>query len=335
MISGRADFSPLCFSKYCRLKSALHTYIKNMSLIILLAILIDSWLGEPQKNHPLVIFGSFVNIVETKLRDQNHSAIRQKIMGFIAFALLVFSFTFFLYFLSQKEFVSLFLSPVVLYFCIAAKSLKQHSSRVYQALESGDLTLAQKQVGMIVSRETDQMTENDVRKATIESVLENGADAVFAPIFWFIVAGPAGAVLYRLSNTLDAMWGYKNQRFIYFGWAAARFDDVLNYIPARLTALSYALVGETKRALTCWRQQAHLLDSPNAGPVMTAGAGSLNLKLGGPAWYHGKLKDKIFFGADKLPHNDDINKANSLINHSLILWVCILVIVESMGASFA
>jgi adenosylcobinamide-phosphate synthase len=188
---------------------------------------------------------------------------------------------------------------------------------------------------MIVSRQTEKMTAVDVRKATIESVLENGADAVFAPIFWFAVAGPAGAVLYRLSNTLDAMWGYKNQRYIYFGWAAARFDDVLNWIPARLTASSYALVGQTKKAIDCWKNQAHLLDSPNAGPVMTAGAGALQLKLGGAAWYHGDLKDKIYFGTEKLPDNEDIIRANSLITNSLILWIFSLLCLEIVGGWFA
>lgn len=306
-----------------------------MSLTVILAILMDFWLGEPQKYHPLVGFGKLVNRVERVFRDQKSPAIQQKMMGCIAIIILVFPFTSLIYFLSQRSFFSLLLSPVVLYFCIAAKSLKQHSFKVYQSLEMVDLALAQKRVGMIVSRETEKMTAHDVRKATIESVLENGADAIFAPIFWFVIVGPAGVVLYRLSNTLDAMWGYKNQRFINFGWAAARFDDLLNYIPARLTALSYALVGQTRDALKCWKNQAYLLDSPNAGPVMTSGAGALKLKLGGSAWYHGKYTNKVFFGVKKSPSNKDINRANSLINNSLFLWVCILVVVDIIGISFA
>ncbi|MCK5829440.1 MAG: cobalamin biosynthesis protein [Methylococcales bacterium] len=306
-----------------------------MSLIVILAILMDYWLGEPQKYHPLVGFGQLANKVEAIFRNKSHSDLQKKMMGCMAIIALVSPFVFLIYFLNQSNYLSLLLSPVILYFCIAANSLKQHSLRVYQALEKADMAQAKKQVGMIVSRETERMTEDDVRKAAIESVLENGADAVFAPIFWFVVVGPVGVVLYRLSNTLDAMWGYKNQRFFYFGWAAARFDDLLNYIPARLTALSYALVGQTWNALKCWKNQAHLLDSPNGGPVMTSGAGSLNLKLGGSAWYHGKRKNKIFFGMEKLPSNNDINNANSLINKSLFLWVSLLVIVDSIGASFA
>jgi len=155
-------------------------------------------------------------------------------------------------------------------------------------------------------------------------VLENGADAVFAPLFWFVVLGPFGALLYRFSNTLDAMWGYKNQRYLYFGWAAARFDDLLNWLPARLTALSYALLGNTTQAIKSWRTQAHLLDSPNAGPVMTAGGGALQLQLGGPACYHGQLKQKPWFGGPQLPENGDIERASALMYRALLLWLVVI-----------
>ncbi len=306
-----------------------------MSLTIVLAILIDFFIGEPKKYHPLVGYGCLANRVEIIFRNPNHTAVQQNIMGLIALTSLLFPFVFFIYFLNQWEVFSLFLSPIVLYFCIAAKSLKQHSNLVLQTLETDDLELAKKKVAMIVSRETEKMTMTDICKATIESILENGADAIFAPIFWFIVAGPTGAILYRLSNTLDAMWGYKNQRFIHFGWAAARFDDILNWMPARLTALSYALIGKTRVALRCWKKQAQLLDSPNAGPVMTAGAGALDIQLGGPAWYHGKLKNKILFGTKKITGINDINRANSLITQSLFLWVFILLMIDFLGVNFA
>jgi len=306
-----------------------------MSLPLILAVLLDHWLGEPQKYHPLVFFGNLVNYAEHKLNQPNQSAFLQKLFGFIALLLMVVPITLFMFFITQQPLISSIISPVILYFCIAANSLKQHALLVFQALDNNDLKLAKNRVAMIVSRETDKMTEDDVCKATIESVLENGADAVFAPIFWFIIAGPIGAILYRLSNTLDAMWGYKNQRFLHFGWAAARFDDLLNWIPARLTALSYAVLGNTKQALTCWKAQSPLLDSPNAGPVMTSGAGSLNIQLGGPAWYHGKLKNKVYFGAKKPAVSNDINRANTLINSNIILWIFIIIIIEFSGEYFA
>lgn len=306
-----------------------------MSLTLILAVLLDHWLGEPKKYHPLIFFGNLANQLENKLRQQYHSAFRQKLMGLIAVILMLLPITLCIYSVKQWPAIDSLISPVILYFCIAANSLKQHALSVLQALELNNLSLAKKRVAMIVSRQTEKMSGADVRRATIESVLENGADAVFAPIFWFIVAGPVGAILYRLSNTLDAMWGYKNQRFLHFGWAAARFDDCLNWIPARLTALSYAVLGNTALAINCWKNQAPLLDSPNAGPVMTSGAGSLNIQLGGPAWYHGKLKDKVYFGSYNVVKNNDINRANGLITATLILWVISVIILEFLGESLA
>ncbi len=306
-----------------------------MSLPLILAVLLDHWLGDPKKYHPLVFFGQLANLAENILRYQHHPALLQKLSGFIALLLLLIPFSILVFSITQYSIVNTLFTPVILYFCIAANSLKQHALLVFQALENNNIQLAKNRVAMIVSRQTDKMLANDVRKATIESVLENGADAIFAPIFWFIIAGPTGVIIYRLSNTLDAMWGYKNQRFLHFGWAAARFDDCLNWIPARLTALSYAYLGHSKQAFSCWNTQASLLDSPNAGPVMTSGAGSLNLQLGGPAWYHGKLKNKVYFGTDKPPTNADIIRANTLITNTLRLWVLIIIILDLLGEHFA
>ena len=307
----------------------------NLTLTIILAILLDHWLGEPKKHHPLVFFGQLATWIETSLLKQKHSALKQKIYGMMAHLLLLIPLSGLVYLVIQRTQINPVISPLILYFCIASNSLKQHSIAVFKALELDDLSLAKKQVSMIVSRETENMTADDIRKATIESVLENGADAVFAPIFWFIIAGPVGAITYRLSNTLDAMWGYKNQRYIHFGWAAARFDDILNWIPARLTAISYALLGQTRPAINCWKNQAQLLDSPSAGPVMASGAGALNLQLGGPAWYHGKLKDKVFFGTQQNPQNSDIGRTNSLITFSIYLWIVVVMVLELLGGYFA
>ena len=152
-----------------------------------------------------------------------------------------------------------------------------------------------------------------------------GSDAVFAALFWFCLLGAPGVVLYRLSNTLDAMWGYRNERFERFGWAAAKIDDVLNYVPARLVALTYALLGHTRLALRCWRRQAPLWDSPNAGPVMAAGAGALGVSLGGSAVYHGIEEQRPQLGEGAPPRARDIERALNLVYGGVALWMLVLV----------
>jgi len=219
---------------------------------------------------------------------------------------------------------------LLLYFAIGLNSLGQHAQDVAQALAAGSLAEAREKVGRIVSRDTSTLDETQVARATVESVLENGNDAVFGALFWFALAGAPGALLYRLANTLDAMWGYKNRRYGNFGWAAARFDDLLNYPPARLTALTYALLGATRTALACWRSQAPRWDSPNAGPVMAAGAGALQVELGGAARYGGEWQERPALGSGGFPAAADIGRALRLVRHGVWLWLMVVVVMEAL-----
>jgi adenosylcobinamide-phosphate synthase len=212
---------------------------------------------------------------------------------------------------------------LLLYLALGGRSLAEHAGRVARDLAGGDIPAAREHVGWIVSRDTRALDESGVAKACVESTLENGNDAVFGVLFCFFLLGGTGAVLFRLSNTLDAMWGYKNERFRHFGWAAARIDDALNYLPARLTAISYALLGQTRRALACWRNQAPLWESPNAGPVMSSGAGSLGLTLGGAAIYHGHLENRPQLGEGVPPDYHDIPRAIALVRKSVALWLAL------------
>ncbi|QPK62829.1 cobalamin biosynthesis protein [Methylomonas sp. LL1] len=297
----------------------------TLTLTVVLALLLDHWLGEPRATyHPLVKFGRWAGYLEHRLLKPADSENRQRTAGIAALLCALIPCLIWLPLLPRLSVPQAVISVAILYFCIAARSLEQHAIAVFDALDDGNLPLARQRVGYIVSRQTEHMTADDTRRASIESVLENGADAVFAPLFWFILLGPIGALLYRLGNTLDAMWGYKNARYRHFGWAAARLDDLLNWIPARLTALSYVLLGHTAKALTAWRTQAHLLDSPNAGPVMTAGGGALNLQLGGPAVYHGRIKQKPWFGGDQVPEDADIARACALMYRTLFLWLIVI-----------
>jgi len=304
----------------------------SVTISLVCALLLDIVLGEPKKYHPLVMFGRWADYLE-QLCIQSHdsSKARQRGYGFIALVLAIFPVCFIVFNLLASERVEQVLAPVILYFCIAPRSLLQHTVAVYRPLQQGDLVRARTAIAMIVSRETQVMDEPQIRKATVETALENGADAVFAPIFWFVIAGPVGALFYRLSNTLDAMWGYKNKHYFYFGYAAARLDDVLNWLPARLTALSYLLLGHSQQALKCWQQQSPHCESPNAGVVMSAGAGCLNIKLGGAAIYHGIVKNKPILGCGRDVVNEDIMRANLLIVLTSLLWIGVIFIGESFA----
>ena len=213
-----------------------------------------------------------------------------------------------------------------LYFALGLRSLNEHAQPVALALRLGDLAGARQRVGYLVSRDTTELDAAGVARAGTESVLENGSDAVFAALFWFAVAGAPGVVLYRLSNTLDAMWGYRTPRFERFGWAAAKIDDALNYIPARLVALTYALLGSTGLALRCWQRQAPQWDSPNAGPVMAAGAGTLGVSLGGAAQYHGEVHQRPVLGEGPVAQARDIERALNLLNGGVLLWLALLLL---------
>jgi adenosylcobinamide-phosphate synthase len=219
--------------------------------------------------------------------------------------------------------LSCVVGTVLLYLAIGHRSLGEHAQPVAGALQRDDLPAARLAVGRMVSRDTAVLDERQVAAAATESVLENGNDAVFGALFWFALFGAPGAVLYRLANTLDAVWGYRTARYERFGWAAARIDDLLNLVPARLTALTYALLGDATCAWRCWRKQAPLWDSPNAGPVMAAGAGAIGVKLGGPAPYDGAWESRPELGEGVEPSSVSIVGALRLVRYGVLLWLSV------------
>jgi adenosylcobinamide-phosphate synthase len=285
-------------------------------------VLLDRLLGEPRRWHPLVGFGRLADAVERALRrGAPGHAVGNRLRGLAAWALLVLPCVALAWWFAHPV-----LDALLLWLALGGRSLAEHARAIRAPLATGDLQTARERVGMIVSRDTAQLDETGVAKAAVESVLENGNDAVFGALFWFFLAGGAGAVLFRLANTLDAMWGYKDARRRYFGWAAARIDDLLNYLPARLTALTYALFGHTQNALNCWRTQAQAWSSPNAGPVMAAGAGALKVGLGGTAVYHGAVEERPALGVGAAPTATDIGRAVALVERGQWLWLASFVL---------
>ncbi|MDQ7989923.1 MAG: adenosylcobinamide-phosphate synthase CbiB [Candidatus Dactylopiibacterium sp.] len=297
----------------------------TLSLSLLLGVLLDRLLGEPRRWHPLVGFGRCADALERRLNRGGGRLAR----GALGWLLLVMPPTLAALALTQAL-PGWLVAGVALYFALGARALHEHGGAVAAALAQGDLARARTLTGYLVSRETDAMQETDAARATTESLLENGNDAIFGALFWCAVAGAPGVIAFRLANTLDAMWGYRNARFNHFGRVAARIDDLLNYLPARLTALSYALLGHTRQALACWRAQAPRWDSPNAGPVMAAGAGSLGLRLGGAAVYEGATETRAELGAGRAPHGADIARALALVSRSLWLWLALIACGEAL-----
>lgn len=298
----------------------------TLPVLACLAFALDYCLGEPKRYHPLVGFGWLATQLERQLNPQHRQAMpQQRLLGFLGLALLILPFLLLAGWLCQMQTIGLITNTVLLYFALGHKSLHEHALAVSQALNANDAETAKTAVSYMVSRDA---SEIEPVSATMESVLENGNDSVFGALFWFFIAGGVGALAFRLINTMDAMWGYKTARFNYFGWAAARIDDVLNYLPARLTALTYAALGKTRMALRCWKQQAPLWDSPNAGPVMAAGAGSLNVTLGGAARYHGTWHKRPTLGAGEPPVANDIQRALKLVQHGALSWLTIMVFIS-------
>ncbi|MDX2507680.1 MAG: adenosylcobinamide-phosphate synthase CbiB [Gammaproteobacteria bacterium] len=300
-----------------------------MIIVLLCALLLDYLFAEPKKYHPLVGFGHLASQLEERLNDD--SSDHNRLHGLIALLILSVPAWWLVDFIIADNLIGMVLEILILYLALGLSSLKQHAEEVINALKNNQLEQARHALSMMVSRDTQTMEVEAISRAATESVLENGNDAVFATIFWFIVAGAPGVVVYRLVNTLDAMWGYKTERYIDFGFFIAKCDDLLNYFPARLTALAYALMGHWQNAIQCWLSQASFWEGSNAGVVMSAGAGALDVQLGGGDIYHGEHKPRPQLGCGKKSDPEVINQACQLLNRSTIIWIILVAPISLFG----
>ncbi len=209
---------------------------------------------------------------------------------------------------------------------LAAKSLRTESMKVYEALKKDDLPGARYAVSRIVGRDTEELSPDGVTKAAVETVAENCSDGVVAPMFWMLLFGPVGGFFYKAVNTMDSMVGYQNERYRYFGRAAARLDDLVNWIPARLTgalfvAAAWLLPGyDGCGAFRIWRRDRRKHKSPNSAQSEAACAGALGIQLAGDASYFGVVHKKPFIGdALRAVEPEDIVRANRLMYAATIL----------------
>ncbi|WP_053956632.1 adenosylcobinamide-phosphate synthase CbiB [Inediibacterium massiliense] len=266
---------------------------------ILIGYVADLLFGDPYFiPHPICLIGKCISKTEAFLRKFVKNSEDEKRLGIFLTMVIVgatYGITFSIVFLAK--YINIYLGYAVEGFLIfqilASKSLDKESRKVLNALEKNDILEARKYLSYIVGRETSHLNEKEIIRATVETVAENASDGVIAPLFYIFIGGAPLGMAYKAANTLDSMVGYKNEKYIHFGWASAKFDDLLNYIPARLTAIfmiigSFYLFYDYKSAIKIVRRDHKNHKSPNCGYPEAATAGALNIQLGGTNTYFGQ-----------------------------------------------
>lgn len=274
----------------------------------IIAFFMDAVIGDPRsKLHPVVLIGNLIAGIEGMLYSKDDSDNRKLILGgFLVVLVLLFTFTVVngimnLVNLLDNVYVITLIEAFFLSFTISPKSLAAAGKELYDYLAADDLEQARYKVGWIVGRDTEELTPGEVSRATIETIAENTVDGIIAPLFYFAIGGVPLAFLYRAVNTLDSMVGYKNDRYMYFGRVAARTDDVLGYIPARITGLlfvvsAFILGYDGKKAWQILRRDAAKHPSPNGGWAEATVAGALHIRLGGFNSYFGRVHFREYMG---------------------------------------
>lgn len=313
----------------------------------ILAFFIDAVMGDPRsKLHPVVLIGNLIAGIEGMLYGKEDSDKKKLVLGGILLVLvLLFTFAVVngimnLVKMLDNIYVVTLIEAFFLSFTISPKSLAAAGKELYGYLVADDLNNARYKVGWIVGRDTEELTPGEVSRATIETIAENTVDGIIAPLFYFAIGGVPLAFLYRAVNTMDSMVGYKNDRYIYFGRVAARADDVLGYIPARITGLlfvvsAFILGYDGKKAWKILRRDASKHPSPNGGWAEATVAGALHIRLGGFNSYFGKVHFREYMG-DPIEEIgfDHIMKTIRLMYTDTILFliIChIIFVICSMG----
>lgn len=324
-------------------------------LAIALAGILDQIFGDPRVAwHPICLIGNLISWTEKWTRSlfpRSKGGERAAGIYLVIFVLLIamaapFAITLGLYRLHPVT--GVLTESVLLYFTFAARSLERESMAVFHALESGGPDAGRKAVSMIVGRDTEKLTEAGVIKAAVETVAENTSDGVIAPIFYALIGGAPCAYFYKAVNTMDSMVGYKNDRYRYYGTAAARLDDLVNLIPARLSAIlmmaAHVVVKKSRkwqdvqtRLLTdvwrIYRRDCHAHASPNSAQTESVMAGALGVQLAGDASYFGVVHHKPTIGDDLRPvERADIARAVMLMKATAMLgWVLALIILVTFA----
>lgn len=314
---------------------------------MLAGFLMDLLLGDPYwLPHPIRLIGNWISFLEKRLlgskTEEKHTTPEQEQRRGMLLVLAVLSSTVFVTAVlllgayRLHPYLGAVIESIMTYQILATKCLKVESMKVYQELKKGDIAASRKAVSMIVGRDTECLDETGVAKAAIETVAENTSDGVIAPMIFTAIGGPILGFFYKAVNTMDSMVGYKNDRYLYFGRTAAKLDDIVNYIPARISALlmvvSCFFCGKEfdgKRAWYIFKRDRYNHASPNSAQTEAVCAGALGIRLAGNASYFGKIVEKPYIGdAERAVETEDIKRANRLLYATAVLCeaICLFVL---------
>nr|WP_297873266.1 adenosylcobinamide-phosphate synthase CbiB [uncultured Blautia sp.] len=300
--------------------------MKWTALALVLGFFIDLLVGDPRwLYHPVRIIGHGISFLENHLRTCFPKTEKgERRAGFLLVILICTgsaAVPFGILYLAYRIHLvfGICLEILMCYQMLAVKSLKDESMRVFEELKKGDLEGARYAVSMIVGRDTRTLDEAGVTKAAVETVAENTSDGIIAPLFYMAIGGPVLMFFYKGVNTMDSMVGYKNEKYLNFGRYAAKFDDIMNYIPARISAwlmiaASYMCGFDGKNAAKIYKRDRYNHASPNSAQTEAVMAGALDIQLAGNAYYFGKLYEKPTIGDNIRPvESQDIQRANRLL----------------------
>jgi adenosylcobinamide-phosphate synthase len=316
----------------------MHQFSEQTAVLILLSVLLDLGIGDPRWiPHPVVMFGKIISMIEVVWNKGN----KKKLKGIILAFLLPLSVFICSYILLKLLYSAHFLlgSIFEIYLIsttIAIKGLRDAAIEIYKPLVAGDMTEARIKLGFIVGRETVHLPSSEVVRGTVETVAENTVDAIISPLLFAIIGGAPLALAYRAVNTLDSMVGYKNERYIDFGYGSARLDDVLNWIPARICAacmwISSLFMKQMRKAhaIHITKRDASKHPSPNSGWPEAMTAGLLGVQLGGINIYGGEVSDRAKLGDPLEPLTSiHIKKAILIMNGAWIVFLSGYIIILS------
>lgn len=314
----------------------------TISLVALvMGYILDLIFGDPYwMPHPVRFIGNLISILEKVIRRFMPKTKRGEYIGGIILTVMVVSISMVIPLViiliakTINKYLALIVESFMCYQILATKSLKVESMKVYDELAKNDLPSARKAVSMIVGRDTKDLTFSGVAKAAVETVAENTSDGIIAPMIFIAIGGAPMGFFYKAINTLDSMVGYKNERYINFGRFAAKLDDVVNYLPARISAYqmilsSFFLRYDYKNAFKIYKRDRYNHASPNSAQTESVCAGALDVQLAGNAYYFGKLYEKPTIGDDIREINyDDIKKANRLLYCTSFISIVIISVIK-------